>query len=74
MFRINKVRRKSNCPFEINICVGTADSTVHLCWYSGQHYRFVLVQRTALSISTGRWTDNISNNLHSDYKNSLVCL
>jgi len=29
---------------------------------------------TALSILTRHWTDNISNNLHSDNKKSLVCL
>ena len=28
----------------------------------------VLVQRTALLVLTGHWTDNISNNLRSDYK------
>jgi hypothetical protein len=28
-----------------------------------------MVQRTALLILTGHWTDNSSNNLHGDYKN-----
>ena len=34
----------------------------------------VLVRRTALSILTRHFTDNISKNLHIDNKKSLVCL